>query len=125
MFYLTKIENGRMNVPEPEFYDVGSAAVSAGETVSLSNGYLIKNTTAPTHICAVDAAKSAKHVPVYRIEKNQVYSAPCTVPPTAVGAKYAIHGDGLQVGSASDSGVLTVVNINDAVSVGDQILVRF
>lgn len=127
MFYLTKIENGRMNVPEPEFYNVGTTAISAGEAVALSSGVLVKSNTAPTHIAAVDANGTAKHVPVYRIEKNQVYSVPCASTPSAfvVGAKLAINSDCLQAGAASDTGILTIVDTLGAKAVGDEILVRF
>lgn len=128
MFYLTKIENGRMNVPEPEYLPAGTTAINEGETLTLASGKLVLNTTAPTFIALAGAAANAESVPVCRIEKNHVYSVPCSVAPTSAfvpGAKLAVASDGLQVGAASDSGAVTIVQTLGAKAVGDHILVRF
>lgn len=43
MFRLLKIENARMNVPEPEYLEVTAAeAVAEGEALVLSGGKLTK-----------------------------------------------------------------------------------
>lgn len=127
MFHLTKIENARMPVPEPEYLDVGSAAIEAGETLTVKSGKLVKETTAPTHVAAAAAAANAVNVPVFRITNDQVYEVPCATSPSAfvAGAKLAINADGLQVGAVSDSGAVTVVNTLGAKAIGDTILIRF
>jgi hypothetical protein len=127
MFYLTKIENARMPVPEPEYHDVGSADITAGATLALSSGKLVANNTAPTHIAAADYVKGATKVPVYRITKDMLFEVPCSTSPSAfaAGAKLAIASGGLEVGAASESGVVTIVDTLGAKSVGDTIIVRF
>lgn len=127
MFYLTKIENSRMPVPEPEYLDVGTSAIKAGATLALSSGKLVVNTTAPTHIAAADYAANATTVPVYRITKDQIYEVPCSATPSAftAGTKLALKSDGLEVGAASDSGLVTIVSVNGAKAIGDTVLVRF
>ena len=127
MFSVYKIENGRMNVPEPEYFDVGSTDISVGETLVLSSGKLVKNTTAPTHVSLANATKGATAVPVCRIEKNQVYAVSCAKSPAdfKVGAKLTVSSDGLEVDSASDSGIVTIVDTLGAKAAGDTILVRF
>lgn len=127
MFYLTKIENERMPVPEPEYLDVGSTAVKAGETLAVKSGKLALEVSAPTHIAAADYAANATNVPVYRITKNQVYEVPCSTSPSAfvAGAKLAIKSDGLEVAAVSESGPVTVVSVNGAKAIGDTVLVRF
>ena len=126
MFKLIKIENGRMNVPEPE-YHVANTALDAGQAVSLSSGKLVKNTSAPTHITLASAKANDKKVPCVRIESAQVYEVPVSAAPTAaVGAKVALGTDGTSVsGAASESGIATVVSLNGAKASGDKIIVRF
>ena len=127
MFYLTKIENGRMNVPDPEYYTAGAAAISEGETLALASGKLTRNIAAPTFIALAGAAANAESVPVCRIEKNQVYSVPCSTAPTSFvpGTKLTVATDGLQAGAVNDNGVVTVVQTLGAKAIGDHILVRF
>lgn len=126
MFKLIKIENGRMNVPEPE-YHVANAALECGQAVSLSSGELVKNTTAPTHITLASAKANDAKVPCVRIEPAQVYEVPVSATPTAsVGTKVALGTDGITVaGSASESGIATVVSLDGAKAAGDKITVRF
>ncbi len=132
MFRLLKIENARMNVPEPEYLDAkASEAIEMGETLVLSAGVLTKcsGTTKPTHIAmaAKDAADTDRRMPACRIESNQVYAAPVTAAPTSLvpGAKVTIHTDGLQVTATTTDGVVTVVDKNGAAAIGDEIIVRF
>ena len=126
MFKLIKIENGRMNVPEPE-YLVANTDLAAGQAVSLSSGKLVKNTTTPTHITLASAKANDAKVPCVRIESAQVYEVPVSATPTAsVGAKVAISTDGTSVGgAASETGIATVVSLNGAKVSGDKITVRF
>ena len=54
MFKLTKINNSRMNVPEPEYLPpTASESFVEGEALVFSSGKLTKatGTTKPTHIC--------------------------------------------------------------------------
>ena len=88
MFKLIKIENGRQNVPEPEYLDVtNNETVEIGEALVLSSGKLTKclATTKPKFISMgkVAAADSERTVAVCRIEKNMVFEAPVTYSSTA------------------------------------------
>ena len=131
MFYLIKIENSRMNVPEPVYLEVKEdEAVEYGEALVLTDGKLTKcgATTAPTHIAmgvlAADAEK--RTIAAARVEKNQLYEVPVTAAPTAlkVGDKVTLHTDGLQVTATTASGVVTVESLNGATAAGDKIVVR-
>ena len=131
MFRLLKIENARMNVPEPEYLDVkASEAVEMGEALVLASGKLTKcgATVAPTYIAM--GVKSAdddnRSIPVCRVEKNQVYAVPVTAAPTslAVGSKVTVHTDGLQITATTTDGVVTIVDLNGAAAAGDEIIVR-
>lgn len=131
MFKLLKIENARMNVPEPEYLDVTeSEAVEMGEALVLASGKLTKcgATVAPAFIAmgVKAAADPDRKIPVCRVEKNQVYSVPVTAAPSAlkIGDKVTLHTDGLQVTATTTSGVITVINLNGATAIGDEIVVR-
>ena len=131
MFKLLKIENARMNVPEPVFHEATAAeAISIGEALVLANGKLTKcaATAVPQFIAIgqVGASDANRKVAVCRVESNQVYEVPVTVAPTAlkVGDKVTIHTDGLQVTATTTSGVITVENLNGASAAGDTIVVR-
>lgn len=132
MFKLLKIENARLNVPEPEYLDAKDGeAIEMGETLVLSAGKLTKcsGTTKPTHIAmGVKAAADAdRRIPACRLEPNQVYEAPVTASPTALvpGVKVTIHTDGLQLTATTSDGVATVVDTCGAKAIGDKIIVRF
>lgn len=131
MFRLLKIENARMNVPEPEYLDVTDAeAVDEGEALVLTSGKLTKcgATAAPQYIAmgVKTAADTNRTLPVCRVEKNQVYAVPVTAAPSALvaGNKVTLHTDGLQVTATTTSGVVTVVDLNGATAAGDEIIVR-
>ena len=130
MFYLTKIENARMSVPEPEYYDVGtSAAISEGETLALSNGALVKNTSAPEFISCGNASAGAKCVPVYRITKEMVFGVPLRdvdkLGDLKVGHKVTVNVDGLGVTTTTTSGIATIISLNGAKAVDDTVIVKF
>ena len=81
MFKLIKIENGRMNVPEPVYHDVtDDEAVEYGEALVLASGKFTKcgATVKPTHIAmgsvAADATK--RTLAAARVEDNQLYEVP-------------------------------------------------
>lgn len=131
MFRLIKIENARMNVPEPVFHEVtASEAVQLGEALVLTSGKLTKcgATAKPEFIamadCAADAAK--RLIPVARVEANQLYEVPVTAAPTSLveGDKVTLHTDGMQVTATTTSGVVTVESLNGAAAAGDTIVVR-
>lgn len=131
MFDLKKIENGRMNVPEPEYLEVASGeAVQYGEALSLSGGKLTKcgATTAPAYIAMRDVAAADENrvCPVCRVESNQVYDVPCTASPASLkpGDKVTLHTDGMQVTNTTTSGVVTVISNNGGTKAGDIITVR-
>ncbi len=131
MFRLLKIENARMNVPEPVYLNVKSGeAVEEGEALVLASGKLTKcgATTAPAYIAmaAKGATDTDRTIPVCRVESNQVYAVPVTATPTSLvaGDKVTLHTDGLQVTATKTDGVVTVVDTNGAKAIGDEIIVR-
>ena len=126
MFKLIKIENGRMNVPEPEYY-LSNAALACGQTVALSGGKLVANTATPTHITLGAAAAANEKVPCVRLESSQVYEVPVSATPTslAVGDKVTVASGGKEVTATKDGGIATIVSLEDAKAAGDKITVRF
>ena len=131
MFKLIKIENARMNVPEPVFHEVTEdEAVVIGEALVLTNGKLTKcgATVKPEFIamadCVADATK--RLIPAARVEGNQLYEVPVQEPPTSLveGSEVTLHTDGLQVTATTTSGVVTVESLNGAAAAGDIIVVR-
>ncbi len=131
MFYLLKIENARMNVPEPEFLEAKAGEeITLGEALVLTDGALTRcgATAVPTYIAmgAKSAGDENRTVAVCRVESNQVWEVPVTVAPSAlkIGSKVTLHTDGLQVTATTASGVVTVVDLNGASAAGDKIIVR-
>ena len=131
MFRLIKIENARINVPEPEYLDVKAAeAVSEGEALVLASGKLTKcgATAVPQFIAManLDANATKRTIAVCRVEKNQVYEVPVSAAPTSlvVGSKVTLNTDGLQVTATTESGVVTIVDLNGATVAGDKVVVR-
>ena len=131
MFKLLKIENARMNVPEPVFHEATlDEAISIGEALVLTDGKLTKcgATSAPQFIAIgqIGASDTNRKVAVCRVESNQVYEVPVTEDPTdlKVGDKVTVGEDGLRVTANTASGVVTVENLNGASAVGDTIVVR-
>lgn len=136
MFNLTKIVNGRINVPEPEYLPTtASEAYVEGEALVLSSGKLTKasGTTKPTHIALktyTAPATDNEDLPVARIDKSMVFEVPVTYSSNAVaivlGSKLTIATDGCGVTDVTTSGVATVVDTLDANKVaGDKVLVIF
>ncbi len=127
MFKLIKIENGRLNVPEPIVYEA-SVAVSEGEALALASGRLAKcgTTTKPEYI-AMGNATAGEKVAVCRVESNQVYEAPISAAPgeLAVGSKVKLDANAAGVTADTASGVATIVNLNGAKAAGDTVIVRF
>lgn len=132
MFKLIKIENGRQNVPEPEYLDVAaSEAVAIGEALVLTAGKLTKcgPTATPTHISMgeVSASAAKRNIAACRVEPNQIYEVACSAVPTALvpGDKVTLTTDALGVTATKDSGVAKVIALNGAAVAGDKITVRF
>ena len=131
MFKLIKIENARMNVPEPVFHEVtASEAVVMGEALVLTSGKLTKcgATAKPEFIAMADCAADATNrlIPAARVEPNQLYEVPVQAAPRSLveGSKVTLHTDGLQVTATTTSGVVTVESLNGAAAAGDVIVVR-
>lgn len=131
MFNLIKIENGRMNVPEPVFYEAAAEEeIATGEALVISEGYLTKcgATETPTHIAIGSVAADAKNrkVAVYRVESNMLFEVPVTAVPTSLklGDKVTLDATALSVTATTASGVVTVESINGATAAGDKIVVR-
>ena len=131
MFKLIKIENARMNVPEPVFHEVkASEAVQLGEALVLTSGKLTKcgATVKPEFIAMADCAAAAtdRIIPVARVEANQLYEVPITAAPSSLaeGSKVTLHTAGMQVTATTTSGVVTVESLTGAAAAGDHIVVR-
>lgn len=134
MFKLIKIENARMNVPEPEFLEVtASEAIAEGEALVLSSGKLTKcgATTKPAFIAmaSLAAAATKRVIPVCRVESNQLYEVPIyksstTLAIPAVGSAVCLKSDGVALTDSTTSGVVTIVDKNGAAAEGDTIIVR-
>lgn len=131
MFKLLKIENARMNVPEPVYREVtADEAVVIGEALVLTDGKLTlcSATTIPEFIAMADCTATAENrlIPIVRIERNQVYEVPIMAPPAGLtaGSKVTLHTDGLQVTPTTTAGVVTVEDLNGAADAGDKIIVR-
>lgn len=129
MFKLLKIENGRMNVPEPVFHEVTAGeTVEIGEALALASGKLTKATGKPEFISmgVKAAADTDRKIGVCRVEPNQVYEVPVSAAPTSlkVGDKVTLHTDGLQVTATTSNGVVTIENLNGATAAGDKLIVR-
>ena len=131
MFKLIKIENARMNVPEPVFHEAAtSEAITLGEALVLASGKLTKcgATAKPEFIAMADCAAEATNrlIPAVRVESNQLYEVPVTAAPTSLvaGSKVTLHTDGMQVTATTTSGVVTVESLNGAAAAGDTIVVR-
>lgn len=131
MFKLLKIENARMNVPEPVFHEVtDNESVAMGEALVLADGKLTLcgATTTPEFIAMADCAATAEKrvIPVARVEKNQLYEVPVMAAPTGLGAgsKVTLHTDGLQVTATTTAGVITIEDLNGAAAAGDTVIVR-
>ena len=127
MFKLIRIENGRLNVPEPVIYEVGATAVTIGEALVLSGGKLVacSGATKPEFI-AMGNAGAGEKVAVCHVESNQVYEVPVSAAPTSLkaGDKVTVATDGLAVTATTSDGVVTIINTNGATKAGDTIVVR-
>lgn len=131
MFKLLKIENARMNVPSPAYYEVTAGeAVLEGEALVLTAGKLTKcgAQVKPEFIAMGDKAAGAedRKLAVARCAPNQLYGVPVTAAPTSLkpGDKVTLHTDGLQVTATTSNGVVTVESVNGATAAGDEIVVR-
>lgn len=126
MFRLIKIENGRMNVPEPE-YLIANAAVAAGVAVALSSGKIVKSATAPTHITLGAATAADEKVPCVRIDKDQVYEVATSeaISGVNVGDKVTLDTNADKVTKTTQNGIATIVSLEGASEAGDAVLVRF
>ncbi len=131
MFKLLKIENARMNVPEPVFYEAADGeAISVGEALVLEGGKLTKCGAAvkPEFIAIgeIGEADTARKLAVCRVESNQVYEAPVTDAPTSLkaGDKVTLSEDALGITATTDGGIVTVVSVGAAIAAGDTIVVR-
>lgn len=133
MFKLAKIENGRVNVGEPEYIAVtASVAVKAGDALVLTGGVLAlaTGTIKPTHVAgaSIGAAETKRVIPALRIEANQIYRAPISPAPTSStvpGAKVTVNDTADGVTATTEGGVATIVSLGEATASGDHILVRF
>lgn len=133
MFRLVKIENGRINQPEPRKLGVtASETYTLGEALVLSGGALTKcgATEKPAFIAGEDysaPATDARKITVYPVQAGMVFETPVTAVPTAltVGSAVTLSSDGLGVTATTTSGVATVYDLAGATAAGDTLLVTF
>lgn len=110
-FALVKINQGRINQPEPEFLTVGATAVTKGEALVLSSGKLVKAgaTDKPTFIAMADGGAN-ENAPACRITPEMLWETTSTAAPATIGSKVTLHTDGAQVTNTTTSGVATIVD---------------
>lgn len=130
MFKLIRIENGRMNVPSPVYYDVKtSEVVSVGQGLILSGGVLISCGAAKPEFIALgdkSASDTERTLACIRVESNQVYETTFSAAPSSlkVGNKVTLSV-GKEVTATTSDGVATIVSLEGATAIGDKVLVRF
>lgn len=115
MFKLTKVENGRINVGEPEYYPAGAAAITQGEGLKLTSGKLVVcgATTKPTFVALAAAAANAESVPVIPVTPEQIYEADASVSlaSAVVGTKVTLTATGDAVTATTTDGVATLLAV--------------
>ena len=115
MFKLVKVENGRINVSEPEFYPGGSTAITQGEGLKLSSGKLVAcgATTKPSFIALAAAGANASEVPVIPVTPEQIYEADASVSVAAavVGTKVTLTATGDAITATTTDGVATILEV--------------
>lgn len=135
MFDLRKIENARINVPEPEMLaPTASETFKEGEALYISSGKATKasGTNKPTHICMesyVAPSTGARKIATYRITPEMLFEVPVDFSSSPValveGSKVTVGSDGLGVTDVTTSGVVTIVDTLEADNTdGDKILIR-
>lgn len=132
MFWLKSIENGRTQAPDPVRLErTATADYSAGTALAISAGIAAtaSGTTKPTHVCISNVkASDGEELLAYHITPAMVFEVPLSEYTSAnlvAGNKVTIATDGQRVTSTTTGGVATIVNVNGASAVGDEILVRF
>ena len=139
MFDLVKIDEGRINQPEPVFLPVGSVAVVKGEALVIGSdltgsggaddtGKLVAcgATDVPRYIAMADGAIGAI-VPVCKVRETMLFEVPVSASPASlvIGDKVTIHSDALKVTATTTAGVATIVDKREAAASGDLVHVRF
>lgn len=130
MFDLVKINDGRINQPEPEFLPVGTTPVSKGTALVLTSGKLTVAgaTVKPIFIAMADGAAN-EVIPACRVLPEQLWETTFSANGSGtlpIGSKVTTL-NGLQVTATTASGVATVVDLlgeADAV-VDNRVFVRF
>lgn len=126
MLKLLRIDNARMNVPEPEYFTAGGE-IKIGNLCKLESGK-VTNADSESHIkefVALSDAKDGDTVAVCRLTSNQVWEATfgnsngnATI---ENGATVNFSGD--EIVGAGDEAV--IVDTNGATGKGDTVYVRF
>ena len=75
MFKLIKIDNSRINVPEPEYFEIAPRNnVNAGQALFLDNGLLAHVTSSsPVEFISMADGTEGKTIPVCRVSSNQIW----------------------------------------------------
>lgn len=115
MFLLRKVENGRINVAEPEYYPAGSTAITQGEALVLSAGKLVvcDATATPKFISIAAASASAASVPVLPITPSMLFEADASasLASAVVGTKVTMTATGDKITATTTNGVATIVTV--------------
>ena len=134
MFSLVKINQGRINQPEPEFLTVGATyAVNKGDALVLSSGLLVPSGTdtdgvAPKYIAMANAAVSTV-CPVCRITPEMLWETTFSASAASikVGDKVTLNASSnhvIGVTATTTKGVATVAEMFGTAS-GATVHVRF
>jgi len=115
MFVLKKVENGRINVAEPEYYPVGTTDITQGEALVLSSGKLVAcgSTAKPSFIAVRDADGGSASVPVFPVTPEQIYEADASTSLTeaVVGTKVTLASGSTSVTATTTNGVATLLQV--------------
>lgn len=126
MLNLIRIDNARMNVPEPEYFTAGEE-IKIGNLCKIENGKIMHavGESDLKEFVALSDAKDGDTVAVCRLASNQIWEATFG---NNIGTAQIQNGAGVNFGAdeiyaAGDEAV--IVDTNGATGKGDTVYVRF
>lgn len=133
MFKLTKILNGKSHAEPIRAKTKSSVNYKFGTLLKMSGGVLANCTPAdfPEYLCGESADAGTKDsILVYPINEDMIFRAVVTGSPSAlsVGDRVQLSVSGGQardLTATTEDGVATIIDLENAESEGDEILVRF
>ena len=126
MLKLLRIDNARMNVPEPEYFTAGGA-IKIGDLCKIENGKIMYAYSEADlkEFVALSDAKDGDTVAVCRLTNNQVWEAAWR---NDIGTAQLANGASVNFSSNEITGEgdeAVIVDTNGAKGEGDTVYVRF